>query len=84
MYEAPTSPWLPLPVESVAGGEGSPELVVPPGLGGSGKSGTGDIPRNIADEGRRLRWRVERAVGVDIGRAWGKESGVYGGRDEEK
>jgi hypothetical protein len=39
----PVSPVLPLPVEFVAGGEGSPEpfeLVLAPGLGGSGRSGT--------------------------------------------
>jgi hypothetical protein len=38
------SPVLPLSVEFVAGGEGSPEpLELPPGLGGSGRSGTSGV-----------------------------------------
>lgn len=56
-----SSPVLPLPVELVAGGEGSPELLEePPGLGGgSGKSGNlllgdGPDPKKIADSGRDL------------------------------
>lgn len=48
------SPAPPLPVEFVAGGEGSPDEDV--GLeGGSGKSGSwllGTLPMNIADNGR--------------------------------
>lgn len=53
------SPVLPLPVEFVAGGEGKPEPLDPPGLGGSGKSGIlaeneedGEEPRKMADKGR--------------------------------
>lgn len=55
-----SSPVLPLPVELVAGGEGSPDpLESAPGLGGgSGKVGRlfGEVtePRKIADKGRDL------------------------------
>lgn len=60
------SPVLPDPVELVAGGEGRPELIVPPGLGGSGRSGTGEMPTKMAEDGRRLALRDGRAVGVLI------------------
>lgn len=67
------SPVLPLPVELVAGGEGSPEFVdAAPGLGGSGRSGSSEVeeveeaagpsPRKIADKGRRLDAKEERDV----------------------
>jgi len=65
------SPVLPLPVEFVAGGEGSPE---PMGLGGSGRSGMvcgteltlllagvdGVLPIYMAERGRSLDFIVVR------------------------
>lgn len=59
---------LPLPVEFVAGGDGSPESTEDEGLGGSGRSGMaggegfGVDPMNIADKGRDLGASAERRV----------------------
>jgi hypothetical protein len=63
------SPMLPLPVEFVAGGDGSPEWVEEElGLGGSGKSGIlGEEellePRKIADKGRLFEKEGREVIG---------------------
>ena len=57
------SPALPLPVEFVAGGDGSPELLLRTGLGGSGRSGK---PGGIAEMlGTRLWVDVVAEVEVE-------------------